>query len=301
MPASSTVARLQQALTVLLLVLALSWLATQWDRSSVVAIAGAIAIVLAHALLLALQFTLMARVSRTDPAPRPTLGQLLRAWWSEIWQDVLVFGWRQPYRWRVIPDQTEGMPGRVGIVFVHGFICNRGFWTPWMREAKRRGHAFAAVNLEPVFGSIDDYAALIDEAVERITRATGRPPVLVCHSMGGLAARAWLRKYGAFARAAHVITIGSPHRGTWLARFSHLQNGMQMQLDGGWVTELATQPAAPAGFFTCWYSNCDNVVFPPATATMPGADNRLEPGAAHVELAFRKQVIQASLVLAASL
>jgi triacylglycerol lipase len=99
---------------------------------------------------------------------------------------------------------------------------------------------------------------------------------------------------------AHVITIGTPHRGTWLARLSRLQNGRQMRLDGEWVAQLAAQPARP-GLFTCWYSNCDNVVFPPAAATLPGADNRLVTNAAHVELAFRPEVMQASLALAAAL
>jgi hypothetical protein len=301
MPRHSAVARLQQAATLVLLVLALGWLVVRWPHSPALAIAGAVAIALAHSFLLALQFTLMVRASRDDPAPRPTAGQLLAAWWAEIWQDVWVFGWRQPYRWHALPDALPGAPGRAGIVFIHGFVCNRGFWNPWLLEAGKRGHAVVAVNLEPVFGSIDDYAGIIDEAVERVTQATGRPPLLVCHSMGGLAARAWLRTRQACDRVAHVITIGSPHRGTWLARFSHLPNGMQMRLDGQWVTELAAAPVPRPGLFTCWYSNCDNVVFPPATATLPGADNRFEPGAAHVELAFRARVMQSSLALAATL
>ncbi len=301
MPRSSSVARLQQALTLGLLALASVWLLARWDDSPLTAVAGAVAILLVHAFILALQLTLMVRASRGDPAPRPTLRQLLAAWWTEIWDDVRVFGWRQPYRWRAVPDRLESAPGRAGIVFIHGFVCNRGFWTPWMLEAGRRGHAFVAVNLEPVFGSIEDYADIIDEAVDRVTRAAGRPPLLVCHSMGGLAARAWLRKRQAYDRVAHVITLGTPHRGTWLARFSRLRNGVQMRLDGEWITELAAHRVPRPGLFTCWYSNCDNVVFPPATATLPGADNRMEPGAAHVELAFRPGVVQWSLALAAAL
>ena len=301
MPRRSQIARLQQALTLTLLALALWWLASHWGSSPAIAVTGAVAILLAHAVILALQLTFMVMASRSDPPPRPTPAHLLRAWWAEIWDDVVVFGWRQPYRWRAVPDHLSTADARAGIVFIHGFMCNRGFWTPWLREAARRGHAFVAVNLEPVFGSIDDYADTIEEAVARVTQATGKPPLLVCHSMGGLAARAWLRKRNGFDRVAHIITIGSPHRGTWLARFSRVANGMQMRLDGEWVTELAALPTPRPGLFTCWYSNCDNVVFPPATATLPGADNRLEEGAAHVELAFRPRVMQASLALAATL
>ena len=72
-------------------------------------------------------------------------------------------------------------------------MCNRGVWLHWLGHLRAAGHAHVAVNLEPVLGSIDGYAKAIDDAVRRVTEATGLPPVLVCHSMGGLAARAWLR------------------------------------------------------------------------------------------------------------
>jgi triacylglycerol esterase/lipase EstA (alpha/beta hydrolase family) len=160
-----------------------------------------------------------------------------------------------------------------------------------MRELRAAGHPFVAVNLEPVFGSIDDYTGVLDDAVRRATAAGGMPPVIVCHSMGGLAVRAWLRTTNQPVR--HVVTIGSPHRGTWLGRFSHTANGRQMRLEGEWVAALARTERAVS--FTCWYSNCDNIVFPASTATLPAADNRLVRGAAHVELAFRPEVMRPTL------
>jgi triacylglycerol esterase/lipase EstA (alpha/beta hydrolase family) len=161
-----------------------------------------------------------------------------------------------------------------------------------MAQFRAAGIPFVAVNLEPVFGSIDAYAPIIDEAVARTAKATGLPPVLVCHSMGGLAARAWLRGAGRAARVHHVVTIGTPHRGTWLGRFSRTRNGRQMRLDGDWVKGLAQ--GVPSVPFTCWYSNCDNIVFPVSTATLPGADNRLVRGAAHVQLGFRPEILAAT-------
>ena len=187
---------------------------------------------------------------------------------------------------------------RRGAVFIHGFVCNRGFWNPWLERLRASGHPFIAVNLEPVFGSIEDYAPIIEDAVRRLTQATGLPPVLICHSMGGLAARVWLRAKSADARVHHVITIGSPHHGTWLGQFSHLENGRQMRLRNPWLEELAEhggQCATPA--FTCWYSNCDNIVFPASTATLEGADNRLIRGVAHVDLAFHPVVMDESLAM----
>ena len=95
-----------------------------------------------------------------------------------------------------------------------------------------------------------------------------------------------------------MVTLGTPHRGTWLARFSRRPNGRQMQLSGGWHRALDTgMPADRHALFTCWYSNCDNIVFPSSTATLPGADNRLLRGAAHVQLAFLPEVMRATLGL----
>jgi pimeloyl-ACP methyl ester carboxylesterase len=249
--------------------------------------------------VLAVEFLALRFVSRVDPAPRPTWREHARAWLRETVMALRVFCWRQPFRWREIPDRLEtapSLPVRRGVVFIQGFVCNRGFWTPWMEELCARGHPFVAVNLEPVFGSIDQYVPIVEDAVQRITRATGMAPVLVCHSMGGLAARAWLHTTSADAHVHHVITIGSPHHGTWLARFSRLKNGRQMRQQSEWLRQLEQGVGERRHTnFTCWYSNCDNIAFPASTATLSGADNRLVRGAAHVDLGFHPQVMAESL------
>lgn len=298
MPTRSRLALLQKATTLVVVAAALAWLLVLWSRSPVWALAGALAILFIHAWVLALEFLLLPLASEGDPAPRAGPGQLFGAWLREVAFATRVFGWRQPFAWRKEPDHLQGEPGAVGIVFVHGFLCNRGFWTPWLREARARGHAFVAVNLEPVFCSIDDYCDTIGEAVARVQAATGRPPLLVCHSMGGLAARAWMRRERSGHRAAHVVTIGSPHHGTWLARFSRMPNGRQMRVGCDWLAALPGGEPEAAHLFTCWYTNCDNIVFPPTMATLPGADNRLLPGAAHVDLAFRPALVQEVFALA---
>lgn len=301
-PDRSRLARLLQGVLLLQFAAVLGWLAWRWPAAPGQAVAGAVVLAGITPIVLAIEFVLLAVVTRHDTAaPRARPGQLARAWLGEVEQMVRVFGWRMPWRWRAQPDWLDAScAGQTGVVFIHGFVCNRGFWTPWMRQLRARGHAHVAVNLEPVFGSIDDYAPIVEAAVQRVAACTGRPPVLVCHSMGGLVARAWLRAAGPHARVERIVTIGSPHRGTWLGRFSSMPNGRQMRLDGEWLQELARadgEGARPP--FLCWYSNCDNIVFPPTTATLPGADNRLRAGLAHVELAFDPVVMQGCLALLA--
>lgn len=298
MQSRSALARLQQATTLSLLASAAAWLVWHWRGSHLLALAGFVLIAMSYSLLLVVEFIALKFAGRNDPVPQPTWLELAHAWLCETIAAPRVFCWRQPFRWRAVPDLLDaphGQPARRGVVLIHGFVCNRGFWMPWMLRLREMGHPFIAVNLEPVFGSIDGYAPIIEDAVERVTRATGLAPVLVCHSMGGVAARAWLRARSAHQRVHHVITIASPHHGTWLAQFSHLENGRQMKFQGPWIRELEQCAGARPGQFTCWYSNCDNIVFPASTATLPGADNRLVRGVAHVQLGFHRRVMDESL------
>lgn len=268
-----------------------------------------------HAWVLAIEFLLLFAVKDADPsaagASRPGARALLAAWWAETFHAWRVFAWRQPFRWRVWPDRLEGegVADRRGVLLVHGFVCNRGFWAPWLGRLSADRRAFVAVNLEPPFASIDHYVSALDEAAHRLQRATGLPPLVVCHSMGGLAVRAWLARRAAEGaamqgRVDRVVTIGSPHAGTWLAKFSHTRNGREMRPGSAWLERLAQAwRSGEAGLaperFTCWHSNADNIVIPASSAMLAGADNRLVIGAGHVDLAFRKEVIEGTLALLA--
>lgn len=290
---------LQRLITLSLLLACVGWALYFGRASPLLAMAGFFGVVLGFSVVLALEFMLLRRVNRSDPVPQAAWPELLRGWRGETWRALQVACWQQPFRANAVPDQLPpftGAPGRRGVVLVHGFFGNRAFWALWLKQLQRSGHAFVAVNLEPIFGSIDDYVPQIEAAVQRVTQATGCPPLLVCHSMGGLAARAWLQQMKADARVHRVVTIGTPHGGTWLARFGHGINGRQMRLSSDWLVQLdQSLPPGRHALFTCWYSNCDNVVFPSSCATLSGADNRLVRGAAHVQLAFVPHVMQATL------
>lgn len=296
-------ARLQQGILAALVLLALAWCWAVWPHSRAGALMGVLFLLHGYTLMLALELWLMHRVNRGDDVPRAALMEILAAWIRECWVAGQVFGGRQPFRPNEVPDQLDGplLQGQRGVVFIHGLVCNRGFWTPWLKRLQGSRHAFVAVNLEPVFGSISDYTPLIDDAVRAVTAASGLPPILVCHSMGGVAARAWLAsryRPGEPPAVHRIVTLGSPHRGTWLARFGRGINTAEMREASEWLTRLNADPSSrPPELFICWYSNCDNIVFPASTATLPGADNRLLRGAAHVQLAFVPQLMDETLAL----
>ncbi len=288
-------ARLQQFTTLSLLALALAWAAYFLRREQILlAVGGALLIIFGYAFVLASEFTLLRWVNRKDPAPLANLGTLLNAWRGEVVSAARVFFWRQPFRSHSITDRlSDARMGTAGIVFVHGFVCNRGIWNPWLRRLHEVGIPFTAVNLEPVFAGIDSYVATIDAAVRRVEAVTGCHPIVVAHSMGGLAVRAWLAAERTDTRSPQVITIGTPHRGTVLARFALAANARQMRRQSAWLHALEKRERKGSfAYFTCYYSHCDNVVMPASTATLPGADNRHLPGVAHVQMANDERIFQ---------
>jgi len=255
-------------------------------------------LVLGHPTLLAVELVVARRVAARHSAPVARWGDLVRALGREWIASTVIFGWRMPWRSQAVDDHLPRTSrGLRGVVFVHGYICNRGLWNPWMRRLHKLDRAFVAVNLEPVFTSLDDYIPLLERAVARIEAATGLAPVIVAHSMGGIVARAWLRSRATRKRsdgtdeAARLITIGTPHRGTWLARLALALNARQMRVDSDWLTALAgREPPTLPGLITSWWSECDQIVYPPPTAVYPGSEAKQLRGVGHIALTAREEI-----------
>ncbi|MCE4539524.1 permease [Pelomonas sp. P7] len=228
-----------------------------------------------HAAVLAAGFVQLRWVNR----PAPAWGQLLRAWVHEVAASELAFSWRQPWREWAEPDHLPAGATQ-GVLLVHGFACNRGRWNGWMERLRELGVAFVAPSLEPAFGSIDDYAEEIEAGVRRLQALTGRMPVLCAHSMGGLALRAWWRRFGTgHAQAPRVITLGSPHQGTRMAALGLGANAAQMRRGSRWLAELPGLPDVDA-----FWTPCDQVVNPAETAIPAGARAHRLDGVGHMGL-----------------
>lgn len=127
-------------------------------------------------------------------APGEPAGMWWRALWGEYWASVLVFMLRQPWTTGT-PSILQAAPAasnaqRVPIVLVHGYMCNHRTWDTLIPALRAQGHTVLAVNLEPLFTSIDAYASHIEAAVRQLLQHTGATQVaLVGHSMGGVAIR----------------------------------------------------------------------------------------------------------------
>lgn len=185
------------------------------------------------------------------------------------------------------------------ILLLHGYGANSGFWQRLHQRLSADRISHGAVDLEPVLGSIDSYADLIEKAVDRLLEANPTSSVIVvCHSMGGLAARAWLRRHG-HDRVARVITLGTPHAGSLLAGYGIGINARQMLPASAWNSEerhwlsalSASEGSAVRSLFVNLWSRHDNIVMPQSSAELSQAKNIMVEGVGHVALGFDARVL----------
>jgi triacylglycerol lipase len=221
----------------------------------------------------------------------------LKASWGEFITALLIFALRQPWTTappRVLPATAEAKPGHttLPVLLVHGYVCNHRVWDKVAAALQADGHAVLAVNLEPLFTSIDDYAPLLEQAVTNLLAHTGAPQVmLVGHSMGGLAIRAWLRANGA-ARVAKIITLGTPHQGTRVQQWLSTPNGAQMAWHSPWLAELGqSETPAKRQLMHLALTHQDNIVFPQREQLLTGTSVTEFSGIGHLEMCLDNGVI----------
>jgi len=181
-------------------------------------------------------------------------------------------------------------PGRVPVLLVHGYLCNRGLWW-WLRRRLRARHfAVATVDLEPPLAGLDELAARLAERVESVLVETGAAQVvLVTHSMGGLVSRAYLRAHGT-SRVAGMVTLAAPHHGTRLARLGWGRNARELRPGSAWLRSLNAQPVPAIPLRSVWTPD-DEMLAPPDTARLPGVRETILAGLGHVAMVFSPRVL----------
>jgi triacylglycerol esterase/lipase EstA (alpha/beta hydrolase family) len=254
-------------------------------------LAGAGAVVVVRLAINMNNFVMAARAaSHTPPEYRLGTAARLRMLAEEFRASMLVTSWHVPRgcaRMTVHRDSNC-----VPVLLVHGYGCNSGFWVHLQPLLDRERISHATIDLEPVAGSIDDYAPLIEARVQELCAATGAARIaIVAHSMGGLAARAWMRETGS-ARVAKLITLGTPHHGTVLANLGLGANAVQMRRDSPWLRALdAGETQDVRARIDSLYTHHDNIVAPQDSSELAGARNVAFGGVGHVALGSNPRVL----------
>jgi triacylglycerol lipase len=184
------------------------------------------------------------------------------------------------------------------ILLVHGFVDNRSIFTLLRRQLRRRGFGrIVALNYSVLTGDVRAAARRLGDAVERLAAETGYDRVhVVGHSLGGLVARYYAQRMGGDARVHTLVTLGTPHAGTWTAHALPHALARQLRPSSDLVRELREPaPACRTRFVAIW-SDLDQLMIPRSTARIDHPDLRADnvgvPGVGHLSLPISRRVVR---------
>lgn len=194
----------------------------------------------------------------------------------------------------VIADvEAAGTP----ILLVHGIVDNRSVFTLLRRGLIRRGFGrVSTMNYSILTGDIRVAAARLAEEVEALVEETGYERIhVVGHSMGGLIARYYVTRLGGDARVHTLVTLGSPHAGTYTAYGWDSPLTRQLRPGSPLLRELEQPVTACRTRFIAFWSDLDQVMVPQRTAALehPDLDVTNVPlhGIGHTSLPIMRTVV----------
>lgn len=224
------------------------------------------------------------------PDRRIGLAASIRLFWDEM-RAIRRSGSRMAlYHW-LMRDPAPA-PAPAPVLLLHGVLCNAGAMYGLSRDLRARciGPVYS-ISYGPPLASIEGFADQVAAKIDAIIGATGAPRVaIVGHSMGGLVARAYLRRYGA-QKIASVMTLGAPHHGSVHAwAFPGICLG-QLRPGNAWLVELNRTEGLPlpVRFVSLW-SWHDSMVAPQTSSRLEGAENIELTGIGHNALLGDEQV-----------
>jgi hypothetical protein len=210
---------------------------------------------------------------------------------------------RQGYRVDHLPPSRRGLAVRdveaagTPILLVHGMIDNRSIFTVLRRGLVNRGFGRIETINYPVFtGDVRAAAARLGDEVERIVGETGSERIhVIGHSLGGLIARYYVTRLGGDERVHTLVTLGTPHHGSYLAYAWNTSLTRQLRPGSGLLTEMAQPVQDCQTRFIVYWSDLDQVVLPQRHAALHHEDLNVHNielhGVGHGSLPFTRTVV----------
>ncbi|MCU0264511.1 MAG: alpha/beta fold hydrolase [Actinomycetia bacterium] len=194
----------------------------------------------------------------------------------------------------VIGDvEAAGTP----ILLVHGVTDNRSIFTVLRRGLRRKGFGrVTSVNYSQLSEDVRTVALRLSEVVEAICADTGYERVhVIGHSMGGLVARYYVQRLGGDQRVHTVVTLGTPHAGTFPARLVPHPVARQMRPHSDVLAELAEPAPGCRTRFVSFWSDFDQMIIPKRSARLEHPDlmarNVFVRGVGHMSLPIDGRVV----------
>ena len=197
------------------------------------------------------------------------------------WVSSNVYTLLMPRREQIV---DRGDDGRLPVVLVHGLGSNRGTWTPLRAFLRLHGHRrLYAFGYEA--GSIEEHGRNLAAFIDEVLAATGAAKVdLVAHSLGGIVSRYALQRAGAANKVRQLITLASPHGGTYAAFYANTLLTRSLRPESEIIADLNRDDLTAVPWkFTAVYSDRDVYVVPKEMMTHPAAENIFVPDISHTQ------------------
>ncbi len=167
------------------------------------------------------------------------------------------------------PDKLDPAARRP-VLLLHGWVHNRSAFLMMQRGLRRAGLGPLNTFEYPSFsGNLDEIAHKVGPAVEHLLERSGREScVLIGHSMGGLIARQYVQELGGDRFVDTVVTLGTPHRGTYSAYCGLGRSAEQCRPGSAYLRRLEHTAKASATHWISYYSDLDLMVMPAVSAKL---------------------------------
>ncbi|MCP5057304.1 MAG: alpha/beta fold hydrolase [bacterium] len=195
------------------------------------------------------------------------------------------FGYIRPRSRRKPPREVDTL------VFVHGLAMNRASFFPLQGYLRLMGYDAQSSRNFGIPDSIEAMAAAVGRLVERAA-PEGRVTI-VGHSMGGLAARWYVQRMGGDARVDRIVTLATPHRGTYLASNAPTALLNQFDPEGPFIRALNASPMPPSVELHSIVAGQDLIVIPRAAGEAPFGESVTFDDLGHMDVLLSPRVFAA--------
>lgn len=255
---------------------------------------------------------LVGQLTRTVATPTALVGAVVEATWLATHVATYPLGLvsrgarpdRRGYRLGHLKPHQRGLvvsdveAAGTPILLIHGLLDNRSIFTVLRRRLRGRGfERVTTINHSPFIGDIPAAAAQLADEVENLVSETGYERIhVIGHSLGGLIARYYVTRLGGDERVHTLVTLGTPHQGTYAAYLSPFPMARQMRPGSALLAELDRPVRSCRTRFIAYWSDLDEAVVPQSHGALVHPDlaarNMALHGVGHLSLPIVGSVVR---------
>jgi triacylglycerol lipase len=156
-------------------------------------------------------------------------------------------------------------------ILVPGFSDRASFLRPLERALRKKGLDAHVISPQPSDGSvgIDVLAEGLAAEIDALFPST-QPLNLFGFSMGGLVCRTYIQWLGGLGRTRRLVTLATPHQGTYAAYLYNRPACFQMRPGSQFLADLNRDIDLLAQiYFVSIWTPLDLTILPPASSTLP--------------------------------